>query len=658
MAPSQRASLRLDRSFSMVRLVAICLVILAANFSAQAQQCVGSSAATCAYVTDYNAREIFKAEYAPNSSVATLTKLFTFSSSTDRPEDLTVGPNGDLYVAITGANKIVQLHFGNSGLSQISSVNTVGNGPNAPNAAKPTGLRFSWDGALYFNSTSGVWKLAGNSLTQVAVYPNAVTNPGGIAFLVNGDLVFAADEKVYKAAAVAGLVGKISAVTGVAILQFSENVVGLASDDIDNIYAAHGNLVSRYSPPISANTQWTSASEWTFEAVDLPQHIEAVPDAVNGANCNTINDLVWVSSYQLSTSGTPINGKVWRLSHTKPPLTDTPGGACDADTFKTNTAVAIPTKVSGKFAPAIGMAVGASKRKLTKIYPNPLGTDPTAHTYNFGGFTHQLKNSLANSCAPGSTASVTEEQMSPSELLGIFAPELDAFPIALFGQQGWITTFKLDLPACFAPESDHFIAGYFATTVPSVVNIVGNTATFTELHGFYPTPGPVGGAPGDPGVWNRGSERLVLASQNVDSRYFICNFLTPLRDPVSNPDDPVQNTFNYGQNITFKFQLYRNANCTNLVSDQDAQSVVTVFSLAKLTGTFERELDVDASGNSIPVPPRFKYDARANQFLFTLDSGALNAVTGKTLFEATVSSDTPNGANGFAPHSIRFYIQQ
>ena len=121
MAPSLRATSRKYRSISVVRLVVICLFVLAANFSAQAQQCVGSSAATCAYVTDFNAKEIFKAEYAPGSSVATLTKLYTFSGNTDRPEDLTVGPNGDLYVAITGANKIVQLRFGNSGLSQIAS---------------------------------------------------------------------------------------------------------------------------------------------------------------------------------------------------------------------------------------------------------------------------------------------------------------------------------------------------------------------------------------------------------------------------------------------------------------------------------------------------------------------------------------------------------
>jgi hypothetical protein len=647
MAPSQRASSRTYTSFSVVRLVAICFIVLAATFTAQAQQCVGSSAATCAYVTDYNAREIFKAEYATGSSVATLTKLYTFSGNTDRPEDLTVGPNGDLYVAITGASKIVQLRFGTNGLSQVASKNT---------AAKPTGLRFSWDGALYFNSTSGVWKMAGNSLTKVAAAQGTVTSPGGIAFLANGDLVFAADGTVYKAAASSGIVQPV--VTGSAILQFSENVVGLASDDIDNIYVAHGNLVGRYSPPVSPNTQWTSASEWTFDTLDLPQHIEAVPDAVNGANCNTINDLVWVSSYQLSSSGSPINGKVWRLSHTQP--TNSPGLACEADTSKLNTSVAIPSKVSGKFAPAIGMGVGASKRKLTKLYPNAFSTDPHAHTFNFGGFAHQLKNEfVAAGCASNSTASVIAEQMSPATLASIFAassPQINATPVALFGQQGWITTFKLEKPACFAPESDHFITGYFTAQVPNMVDIVNDaTASFAPLLGFYPTPTPLSNGAGDPGVWNKRSDRLALVTQNLNATYHVCKFLSPLRDPVADPNDPVENIFNSGQNITFKFQLSKNANCANLISDQEAESVLTVFSIGKIGATsFERQLDVDPSGNSIKVPPRFKYDARANQFLFTLDSGALDTVTGKTLFEATVSSDS---TSGFAPHSVRFYVQ-
>jgi hypothetical protein len=625
---------------------------LAANFSAQAQQCEGSSAATCAYVTDFNAKEIFKAEYAPGSSVASLTKLFTFSGNTDRPEDLTVGPNGDLYVAITGANKIVQLHLGNNGWSQVSSKNV---------ASKPTGLRFSWDGALYFNSTTGVWKLPGGNGTavKVAVSPDTVTSPGGIAFLANGDLVFATDARVYRAAAVAGLVGKNAPATGAQILQFSENVVGLASDDIDNVYAAHGNVVSRYSPPVSPSTQWTSASEWTFDTLDLAQHIEAVPDSVNGANCNTINDLVWVSSYQLSSSGTPVNGKVWRLSHTKP--TNSVGTACEPDDFKLNTAVAIPSRVSGKFAPAIGMGVGASLRKLTKLYPNtnPSSTDPHSHLFNFGGFAHQLKNEFV-SCAANSPASVIAEQMSPNTIASIFsANNVDATAVALFGQQGWITTFKLEKPSCFATDSDHFITGYFAAQVPNMVDIVGEapnaTASFAPLLGFYPTPTPLSNGAGDPGVWNRKSDRLVLVTQNLDATYYLCNFLTPLRDPVANQNDPAENTFNYGQNITFKFQLYKNQSCTNMISDQEAATVLTVFSIGRIGATsFDRQLDVDPSGNSIKVPPRFKYDARANQFLFTLDSGTLDAVTGKTLFEATASSDSPKG---FAPRSIRFWVQ-
>ncbi len=656
MAPSQRASSRTYTSFSMVRPVVICLFILAANFSAQAQQCVGSSAATCAYVTDYNAREIFKAEYAPNSSVATLTKLFTFSGNTDRPEDLTVGPNGDLYVAITGANKIVQLHLGNNGWTQLASVNTSSSNP-SQEAAKPTGLRFSWDGALYFNSTTGVWKLPGGSggKVKVAAASGTITNPAGIAFLANGDLVFAADGAVYRAAAVKGIVPQNSSASE--IIGSLGAVIGLASDDVDNIYVAHGNAVTRYSPPASQGDSWAESYEWTFDALDLAQHIEAVPDAVNGENCNTINDLVWVSSYQLSSSGTPINGKVWRLSHTKP--TNSPGAPCQAsDNPDNNTPVAIPSKVSGKFAPAIGVGVGASKRKLTKLYPAS-GTDPHAHLFNFGGFAHQLKNEFL-SCPSNSPASVIAEQMSPATIASIFSTNhVDATPVALFGQQGWITTFKLEKPACFATDSDHFITGYFVAQVPNMVDIVGEapnaTASFAPLLGFYPTPTPISNGAGDPGVWNRKSDRLVLVTQNLTATYSVCKFLSPLRDPVADENDPAENTFNYGQNITFKFQLSKNASCTNLISDQEAADVLTVFSIGRIGATsFERQLDVDPSGNSIKIPPRFKYDKKTKQFLFTLDSGTLDNVTTKTLFEATASSDSPKG---FAPRSIRFYVQ-
>lgn len=650
MAPSQRASMRMSRISFVVAMIALSLLLL--NSITAYAQCSGASGATCAYVTDYNGREILRAVFPPGSATPTLTTVYSFTSRGAFPEDLTVGPNGKLYVALTSSNSIWVVDLANPNTS-----GSIYNG-----ATKPQGIRFNWKGDLYFNSANGVYRLNGTSSPATQVAAASFTNPGGIAFLSDGSLIFGGESngafKIYKKNAVNGLPTD-AVVDLTATLTLSGRPVGLAIDSVDNIYVANGQYLTR----LPSSNGWTAA-DWNISfnfGADLPQHIEAVPDSVNGATCNTINDLVWVSTYQLS-SGTPVNGKVWRVSNTTA-VTPATGKVAQCGTTAspaTNTPVAVATKVSGKFVPAIGLGVGPSYRTLTKEYPNldQVGFDTDTHTYNFGRFTHELRNDLF-SLPQGQTclSSVTEEQKSPAEIGGLVSL-LGATPIALWGEQGWITTFKLSNPACFndetgKPVSDHYLSGFFTPVNPKVVNIVDGpptSAAYSTLFGYYPTAGSLEGTPGDPGVWNRGSDRLVLVNQNAgNNTYYFCGFSTPVRDPVANQEDPVENSFNFGQNITFKFQLSKNPNCNSTISDAEAALVQTVFALARVNPGFERELDVDASGNSIKLPPSFKYDSRNNQFLYTLDSGTLSP-TGRSIFEATVSS--PN----FDPHAVRFYL--
>lgn len=654
------------------------LVISFLSVQAWSQLCAPPN---CAYVTDPVARQVLRV----NATTNTTSQILAFPNKTYIPQDLTVGGDGFLYVALTSANRIVRVDPITGSFITIY-LNTTTNSPQMPQ-----GLRFAWNGDLYFNSTSGVWRLPASSIPTTSCGPNCptaqpvatgltITQPGGLAFQSNGDLLFAADQNVYRVAAGQSSVDAgIPTGSPVAILSTGENAVGLAVDSQDNIYVAHGTSVTRYAPAGTADPSNWNISFVVNSSNNYTQFIEAVPDTVNGANCNTANDLIWVNTYQLSSNNPPINGLIWRVKYTS---TAAPGSPCLTDTVPSAAQVAaITTKIQGKLTPAVGMGVGASYRKLTKSYYLA-----TSHVFNYGGFSHQLDNNLLGSttslpCSSPVLASVTEAQAQAKVISQILSySDIDATPIALFGEEGWITTFLMtSLPACFDPISNHFLAGFFKPVNPRVVDIPANfdgadpvtlcnpttdpnqcgcdpnlpvpngCAQYTTLNGYYPS-GPLGGAAGDPGIIIGGSHRLVLVNAALDANYLFFGFLPPLTDPVSNP---LQNTFNATQNITFKFKLYTDFVGGSLVGDTEAQNTIapsTVFSVGRVFPSFFAAF-VDPSGGSIKTPPSFKYDAATDQFVYTLDAAALNApLDYVSVYEATVVG------NSFLPHSVRFAI--
>ena len=544
--------------------------LLLFSLPANAQTC-SSDPERCAYVsTSGTARRVVSVD----PSTATVTTLRSYSSSAVI-RDLTIAPDHrpgcastpaqpcatKLYVAVD--DRIERLNLDGSGASEVYSPKAS---CSVTQPTAPSGVRIDRQGDLLFNSADGVWRIAaataGDCAQQV---PGTSGSGGGLAFLHNGDLVVSSQTTV-----------KIgSAASPIAL---GAPVVGVAVDANNNVIVAAGDSLYRFGPDGTADTGWTVSF-----APLRPTYIEARNDP---------GQYLYVSVSD--TAGE--NGALYRVS-----------------VAGETTLLATLPRVRGAVIGAYGLGLHPGRRQIEA----QLGLDG-AYTFDFGYSVFEITPDASSATCAASVTAIPEQAQalndvfSDSGLAGVAS-------IPQSGQQGFATRYQVaSAPSgCLGLVNTRW-AGYFDPAQypqPGMARIPdtcsGGAPCAQLLQTFYFS--PTGPLPGDPIIINRTlTSGFVPVSVPLASNFVFGGWLSPMG---SNPPA----TVNQGQTAVFKFQLFRNG---RTISDSQAASVTTVFSIAKVPFSEEASL---FPGNSIQVPPSFVYDSRDDQFRYTLDTSQLSA---------------------------------
>jgi len=563
------------------------------------------------FVSSLTGEQILKIEIFNGTTVKT-TAIFTGSPGF-RPEDIAVGPDNKVYVCDPTNSKIIRIKddgtsFGNGSKFEIVYMFPQGS---LVHPEMPQGPRFDALGNLYFNTKepthTGIWRIEGVAsfppvfpipdpelvvtLPLPSPPPSPPTSIGGegLAFANNGDLLIvdASNNRVLRSPdqtpdpAGPSPVPVFGAPADI-ITSGLDIPTGIARDSGDSsnrkgrIYVANGgalNNIVRCDDDGSPCTTFVS-----FGPNDRPFYFEIALD-------NTL----FVATSDLTFQ----NGKLWRLKDINSDGVIINTNTCENNCEKT-LVKALP-KRKGKFPPAIGVALAATSREITKTFSSP---DGTTQKFDFGGFFWQVSNLVTGTC----NATVKAQQKTPVEVANLLSTNFATSTALTFkGEGGFVIVFIASHDeGCFSEPTSIYAAAYIANAFSLNPRMVRDYVVDEDLVLFRYD--PISELPGDPGMGantNNFSEFvLVDRALNAGTAATFCGFETPL-----NPDPNNPSTFTSQQTIAVKFRLSTLSSCTSaFVTDADALvSVAKILPLAD----YERK-NADPSGSS-NVPPKFRH---------------------------------------------------
>jgi hypothetical protein len=514
------------------------------------------------------------------------------------PEDVVIGPDGNLYVADTSGNKIyrvttpIAVPASPAGLCTATPIYDQSLTPNSctniagqTNQACPTGpegpsfLRISTLD-LYFNThgvgTSGVWKIpcaanAPDSIKCPSSTPPAVqvlsntsiVSGEGVDFDIFGKLlaVDQAGNKVLRAC--------LASATGcspspVAVISAGLSApVGLALNTCGDILVASGNSIRRYSDTSPTATFQDSLS---FSGNNTPRFLEV----------DSSNRLFVITASDESGKG----GTFWRFD--PPPASGNPPSnplrSCALPSFTAKVAVPIKTNLAAGIATtnALGLGLSASNASITASFDVPTQQHPFANTntYDFGA--QHTFTVTCNKVSSPFDLTVTAVKSQPTDTANAEVIFNTPFPQTRNLQ----CPVVIDQPQCLHYGGQHgFCTQYVETSSDNVDNhcAVSQSGQFTFFVTFAAAESI--GSPGGAHTLGQNTTDPFNECQSKDfydalaaadpvrmsgsnSKHVVFNAnqsggTITLNSPISSCQSPTNCNpqFNVGQNINVKFTL-------------------------------------------------------------------------------------------------------
>jgi hypothetical protein len=539
---------------------AVVVVVLFLFTAAQAQAPTAKL-----YVTNLVGGQILTVD----SSTGQTAVLFNGSATPAfRPQGITYGPDGKLYVSVPESNQIVRLDA-----NAPTTPETVYGSPVAGEPTRPQGVFFNGGYDLYFTTDTaagtGVWKISGvGAIPAGGPFPRPVhvltlsgTSTAGLAFGLTGNLLFVNQtaKSVMQSAApftsATTLISGLTAPFGVAV-----NSTG----DIFVSDAGTTRSIRRFGADGSAKGTYVTFPTSGVEAPDSPFYLRF-----------DLADNLFVVTGENSLGD---DGRIWRIAP--------PGGTvnrtllADLDTLCRDFSESRNGCTSGtlKADTAIGIAVPPTSTSITLPYSSSL----ISELFNYGGDSIQFK--FLGSVLTGFNMVVTKTQVLPADLASQLQ-NATLFPqgtacIQFSHEGGFCDTYTVakgtvGSPAP-APNTDftgqiEVKMGFFtenAIQQPSLGHAPGSNPFIDDIILDFAgqlTPGA------DPGIrgGSDGFSRFVPLNKPTvltnGQPAFFCGFSSPV------PPPPVQ-VFNLGSTVPVKFQLTTGPNCTgSFITDATAR---------------------------------------------------------------------------------------
>jgi hypothetical protein len=583
------------------------------------------------------------------------------------PEDVVVGPDGNIYVADTTGNRIFRVHPASVATpanpaadcgavavyDQLSCGNSCPTGPEGPSFLRIQSLD------LYFNThganASGVWKIPGaanntgtlsnSGLCNEAGQPacvapvqvfSATSSGEGLDFDIFGKLL-AVDQAGNRV--VRDSVSCLNTPTAGCPAPFISNLsapVGIALNTCGDVLVASAKAVNRYD-----RTTGTLLDSLSFSGNSIPRFLEV----------DSTNRLFVVTAADESGKG----GAFWRFD----PPTNNSLTSCALRSFTAGLTVPIKTNLAAGIATsnALGLGVSASDASVQATFALPTHNNPgNSNSYNFGA-QHSFTATCNNVLQPFNltvTAVKSRPTDAPVPDLTFDSPFPHATnaqcPVALVnpqclhygGQHGFCTQYveQATTPAGTAISDDlsapvnisQFCSGspnpftFFVTfssaefiNDPGGAHAVGRDAPYTDCQSqdFYPQL-----STGDPvRMSGTNSKHVVFNAGNA------FDGAISLNSPVSSCQTPTNCNpqFNIGQNISVKFTLLKNVSPFAAITNATEQ--LSIALVRQITKGVDSGLEfipqtVVATKNSATL--NFFVPNGSGQYSYNVDSSAFD----------------------------------